>query len=227
MIYADIHTHSVYSRHRIWGDEAFGTPKEMIKMVMSKGLNGLAITDHDSVKGSIEGLKYSKKIKNFVLIPGSEVSSADGHILALGIKENVRKGLSVQETIDKIHELGGIAIAVHPYVGFPRTSGVGDAIRKYRFDAIEVLNGGIRWKENKKAYDVARELNYPMTGGSDAHYWKDVGTIYNIINCGSDVDEVLKAIKKGKVIIKGKPFGFYSKMRLATKKVLRSITRRL
>ena len=221
LVKIDLHTHSIYSIHWLWKNEAFGTPKEMVKMAIQKGLNGLSITDHNSVKGSLEGLKYAKKLKNFLLVPGSEVKSEEGDILAIGIKEDVPKELPVQETIDRIHDLGGIAIAAHPYAGFPRRSAVKDAIKKYRFDAVEILNGGTRWRDNKKAYDVAKELKYPMTGGSDAHYWKDIGEIYNVINCSLSVDDVLEAIKKGRVIIKGRPFGLYSKMRLATRKVLR------
>lgn len=227
MIKVDLHTHSVYSKHRIWGNEAFGTPKQMIKFAMKNGLNALAITDHDSMKGSLIGMEYAKSLKDFVLIPGSEVSSLGGHILALGIRENVQKGLSVQETIDRIHQLGGIAIAPHPYSGFPRTSSLKDSIKKYRFDVVEVLNGGTRMRDNRKAYRVAKEMNYPMSGGSDAHYWKDIGAIYNVVDCDLSVDDILESLKKGSAVIKGRPFGFYSKMRLGAKKVLRSLSVRL
>ena len=59
----DLHTHSVYSKHAIWGDEAFGNPKQMIDVAIERGLNGLAITDHNSIRGALEGLKYAKKKK--------------------------------------------------------------------------------------------------------------------------------------------------------------------
>mgnify|MGYP000268173905 CR=1 FL=1 len=221
MIKIDIHTHSVYSKHRIWGSAGFGTPKQMIKFAIKKGLNGLAITDHNSVKGSLIGMKYAKKLKNFVFITGSEIRSERGDILALGVNEDIPKGLSVQETIDKIHQLGGIAIAPHPYGGFPRRSSLRDAVRKYRFDALEVLNGGTRSWDNKKAYEVAKELNYPMVGGSDAHHWKDIGTIYNLMESDLSVDDILNTLKKGKVTVIGKPFGIYSKLRVGVKKVLK------
>lgn len=223
----DLHTHSVYSKHTIWGDEAFGTPMQMIHMAIEKGLNGLAITDHNSVRGALEGLKYVKKLKNFLLIPGTEVSSLGGHIVALGIKEDIPRKLTIQETIDRIHDLGGIAIAAHPYAGWPRIASLRDAIRKYKFDAIEVLNGGTRVRANRRAYMIAKELGRPVTAGSDSHYWRDLGLIYNVIDCEPTTDSVLSAIKKGKVVVRGRPFGLYSKLRLGTKKVLRSITSRI
>lgn len=222
----DLHCHSVYSKHTIWGNEAFGRPDQMIDMAIQNGLNGLAITDHNSVRGSLEGLKYAKK-KDFLLIPGTEVSSLGGHIVALGVKEDITRKLPIPDTIKRIHDLGGIAIAAHPYAGWPRTASLKDSIRKYRFDAIEVLNGGTSVSKNRKAYSVAKELGVPMTAGSDSHYWRDIGLIYNIIDCNSSADSIFRAIKKGKVIVKGRPFGFYSQTRLATKKVLRSITSRI
>jgi len=223
----DLHTHSVYSKHAIWRNEAFGSPKQMIDFAIKKGLNGLAITDHNSIRGALEGLEYSKKLKNFLFIPGVEVSSLGGHIVALGVKEEIQKKLSVQETIDRIHELGGIAIAAHPYAGWPRIASLKDAILNYRFDAIEVLNGGTRVNANRKAYKAAKELNIPVVAGSDSHHWKDIGLIYNIIYCEPTIDSALKAIGKGKVVVKGRPFGLYSKMRLVTRKLIRSVSSRI
>lgn len=222
----DLHTHSVYSKHTIWGNEAFGTPEQMIRKAILEGFNGLAITDHNSVKGALVGLKHASG-KNFVLVPGSEVGSAEGHIVALGIKEDVPAKLPVKETIERIHDLGGIAVAAHPYAGWPRMSSLRDAIRSHRFDAIEVLNGGTHVGPNRKAYRVAKELSLPMTAGSDSHYWKDLGLIYNVIECNPSVDSILEAIRKGKVLPCGRPFGLYSRMRLGTKKVIRSFSSRI
>ncbi len=223
----DFHSHSLYSKHPILKNEAFGTPKQMIDIAIKNGLNGLAITDHDSIKGSIKGLEYSKKIKDFLFVTGVEVSSSEGHILALGIEENVKKNLGVRETIDKIHELGGIAIAAHPYAGWPRTSSLKDNIKKYKFDAIEVLNGGTRVNANRKAYRVAMDLNLPITAGSDSHYFRDLGSIYNIVDCDYSLDSLFKSIRKNELVLKGRPFGFYSNARLVTRKFLRTITSRL
>lgn len=221
----DLHAHSVYSRHPLWRNEAFGTPKQMIDFAIKMGLGGLAITDHDSIKGALEGLKYAKKLNDFLFVPGVEVTTKEGHVLALGVRENIPKKLSIQETIDRIHDLGGMAIAPHPYAGF-RASSIKDAVRRYKFDAVEVINGGTRIRAIRKAYRVAKELKLPMVAGSDSHYWKDIGKIYNIIECDS-IDSLFREIRKGRVVMKGRPFGFYSCARLATKKFLRSIVSRL
>src|SRR2546430_10833763 len=80
----------------------------MIEAAIRRRLDGMIITDHDSVEGGLAGRRVARKYKGFYVIPGSEVTSKAGHILAIGIQENVPKGLSLEETIERIHDLGGI-----------------------------------------------------------------------------------------------------------------------
>jgi len=222
----DFHTHSFYSKHKIWKTEAFGKPRQMIDKARQMGLNGLAITDHDSVKGSLVGMKYAKKLKDFLLVPGSEVSSADGHMVALGITENVPKNLTAGETIDRVHDLGGIVIAAHPYGSWPRKDVLRDRIKVNDFDAIEILNGGLTINANRKAYLAAKELKLPMTAGSDSHHWKDLGGIYNILECEMEIESLFRAIMKGRIEIVGRPFGFYTGARLVTRKIRQIVDNR-
>jgi len=77
------------------------------------GLSGIAVTDHNEIRGALEALKFSSS--DFRVIPGVEVSSAAGHILALGVEEVVARGLPADETVDRIHALGGVAVAAHPF----------------------------------------------------------------------------------------------------------------
>ena len=223
----DFHCHSLYSKHNFWKTEAFGSPRQMIDMARKRGLNGLAITDHDSVKGSLEGMKYAKNLKDFLLVTGSEVSSDGGHIVALGIRKNIPKGLSVGETVDRIHDQGGLAIAAHPYGSWPRKDVLRDKIKNQKFDAIEILNGGLTIKGNRKAYESAGEMKLPMTAGSDSHHWKDLGKIYNILECEPNLDSLFREIKKGRIQIVGRPFGFYSGARLVTRKIQYLIKNRI
>ena len=111
----DCHCHTIYSKHWFWGYDALNTPLEMIKAAIKKGLDGLAITDHNTVKGSLVGKKVAKKYKNFILITGCEIRTKSCEVIALGIKENISPNLSLEETIEKIHDLGGIAVIPHPF----------------------------------------------------------------------------------------------------------------
>lgn len=191
MIKLDLHIHSQYS------EDAAGTPKEIMKLLQKKGLQGMAITDHNSIKGTLEALKL--KPKDFVIIPGVEISTADGHLIALGVKEDITRGLSVQETLEKILDAGGTPIVPHL---FRRMSG----IKKEKLEtihqevpAIEVFNGCSLPRTNIKTAKLAKEFNLGGIGGSDAHDPLYVGYGYTIID-STDIciDSVLTEINKKK-----------------------------
>ncbi|OYT43120.1 MAG: metal-dependent phosphoesterase, partial [Candidatus Aenigmarchaeota archaeon ex4484_56] len=133
-MYIELHTHSWYSRGSILGEECTHSPIEIVRKAKEIGLNGIAVTDHNSLKSwfNLKKLKFN----DFVVIPGEEISTNQGHILAIGISEEIKPKQHVLETIDKIHQQGGIAIAPHPFdIG---KQGVG-TFSRYA-DAIEVFN---------------------------------------------------------------------------------------
>jgi len=191
MMKLDLHIHSQYS------EDATGSPKEIMKLVQKKGLQGMAITDHNSIKGALEALKLGSK--DFVIVPGLEISTADGHFLALGIKENIIRGLSVEETVEEILDKGGIPIVPHL---FRRMSGIKkeklETIHK-KIPAMEVFNGCSLPKTNIKTANIAREFNLGGIGGSDAHDPLYAGYGYTIIeSTDMSVDSILTEINKKK-----------------------------
>ncbi|MHA1310853.1 MAG: PHP-associated domain-containing protein [Candidatus Helarchaeota archaeon] len=209
--FIDLHVHSCYSHHVIWGKDALATPKKIISVAMKKGLNGVAITDHDNVKGGLMGIKILKEMENrngFQVIPGSEISSADGDIVAIGITEDIEPNLPAIETIEKIREAGGIAIAAHPYLHITRNSVNGNFIkkipRKKNFDGIETFNASIGYHKNERARKLAATLNIPGIGSSDAHWAFDIGNGVTGFELDSiSLDQIIEEIKKGRTI----PFG--------------------
>ena len=92
-INADLHVHSNYSK------DSLITPKDLVYYAKKRGLTAVAVTDHNQIEGS---WKIAKEV-DFLVIPGMEVSSADGHIVALNVKELIPRGLSAGETVDRIH----------------------------------------------------------------------------------------------------------------------------
>src|SRR5881396_473351 len=162
----ETHCHSVYSnRRRRWFD-ALNTPREMIESAIRRGLDGMIVTDHDTVKGGLAGKKIARGYNGFHIIPGAEVSSMAGHILAIGIEENVAKGLSLEETVDRIHDLGGIAVASHPFSSRVKPS-LGE--KSLKTDGVEVFNAMNRVYDNSKALALARSHMRACTAGSDDH----------------------------------------------------------
>lgn len=189
----DVHVHSNYS-------DGLNSPAEIVEYARSIGLNGVAVTDHNTVSGSEIALEYGSK--DFLVIPGMEVSALEGHIVCLGsIKfsqeflEKVKSNTppNAREVIDVIHDLGGIAIAAHPYDLY--RGGVGDLVCKLDFDAMEVRNGHT-FGDRKDPMKVAQEVGLPMVGGSDAHSLREIGNVALVLD-GNPLEE----IKAGRVRI--------------------------
>jgi len=211
----DLHVHSIYSRHWFFGYDSLNTPKEMIKAAIKRSLNGLAITDHNTVKGSLVAKRIAKKYKDFIIITGSEIKTKDGEVTALGIKENVPLGLSLEETIEKIHDLGGIAIAPHPFGKYFFRKCVGE--KAVNADAIEVFNSTLTNNANKRALILAQKFKKPKTAGSDAHSIREVGNAGIICN-SNPIEDILK----GKVKIFGKYTSLIDIAYLTARKFIRS-----
>jgi len=212
-INVDLHVHSNYSK------DSLITPKDLVYYAKKRGLNAVAVTDHDQIEGS---LKIAREA-GFLVIPGMEVSSADGHIVALNLQELIAKGLTAQETVDRIHRAGGVAIAVHPYAWLKGSlrSHVEDA----KFDAVETVNASAlpfnRCK--RRATEVARKLNLPCVGGTDAHYGPTIGYGYTVIDCEATVDAIVEAIVNGNC----QPFGQPVPLTFNLQRQYKLITRRI
>ncbi|MEM5778277.1 MAG: PHP domain-containing protein [Candidatus Aenigmatarchaeota archaeon] len=215
----DCHCHTIYSKHFFWGYDALNTPEQMIKAAMKKGLDGLAITDHDSVKGSLIAKKIAKKYK-FTIITGSEISTKLGDFLALGIDEDIPKKLSLEETLEKIHELGGIGVAPHPFGRYLFRKCVKENSKEA--DAIEVFNSSLNFMQNKKALEFAKKYKKPITAGSDAHSVREVGNAGIICD-----DDPIESILKNKVKIFSKYTTFIEFANVISRKFIRSIKWRL
>ena len=192
-IRADLHVHTTYSK------DSLITPKELVYYAKKRGMNAVAVTDHDQ----LEGARKIAKETDFLVIPGMEVSSRDGHIVALNVQELIPKGLSAVETVERIHKAGGVAIACHPYVYFKgclRENVCGT------FDAVEVINArAFPYKNSvKKAEKSAKRLGLSRVAGTDAHYGPQIGYAYTVIEVAEpSVEAIAKAIVDGDC----QPFG--------------------
>ncbi len=163
---ADLHVHTCYS------NDSKTTMEELLEYAERFGIGCIAVTDHNSFE-AYHKLKNNRRV---IIIPAEEVSSAEGHIVALGIDRLIPRNLSVQETIDRIHEAGGYAIAAHPYRWW---SGLGKKNTiQYPFDGIEALNGRSTPRDNRRSLRLAKRIGKPMTAGSDAHTPRHIGEGY-------------------------------------------------
>jgi predicted metal-dependent phosphoesterase TrpH len=177
----DLHCHSFFS-----GD-GVSSPEQLIEAARAKGLDGFAITDHntcDAVKYLIDkGLMRTDglPVDNFLIVPGVEVTTAEGHLLCVGAVLPNLKGRPAVEVCHLIHEAGGVAIPPHAYDIF-RAGIRENALKTLQIDAIEVFNAATTLKRyNRMAYDYAIDHGLPMTAASDAHHYAAIGTAYTVL----------------------------------------------
>lgn len=167
--FLDLHIHSKYSF------DSISQPKKIIKIAKNKGLNGVAITDHNTIKGSLEAEKLNED-ENFIVITGAEIQTEIGDVIGLFLNEEIKSRNSI-EVIEEIHKQGGISVLPHPYKGHRLND---EIIRKV--DAIEVFNSRVRKEDNEKAMKLAEQFKKPITNGSDAHFLYEIGRSKVIIN---------------------------------------------
>ena len=209
----DPHIHSKYSIY-----DSASEVGDIIDKARELGLGAIAISDHDEIQGSLKAV--GSPGKGLIAVSSTEVGSADGHILALGVKERIEPGLSAEETVKIIHKLGGLAIAAHPYDTL--RSGVGDLCWKLDFDAIEV-NGHCLYG-NGDAEDAAKKHRRPLIGGSDAHALDEIANICTEVE-GKTAEEILGNIKAGRCSVVYRKGVFSLKASILAGKVSRKLRR--
>jgi predicted metal-dependent phosphoesterase TrpH len=196
----ELHTHSALSYD---GRDPVDLLLEQAEAV---GLDALAVTDHDEIDASLEAAAKAQEY-DLVGIPGMEVSSSAGHVLALGVEELIPAGLTFEETLDRIHDLGGIAVVPHPFQ--KSRHGVAPHISRETLasaDAIEVYNSRLfTGRSNRQAERFAEDHDLPMTAGSDAHIAEMVGQAVTEVDAyHPSAEAILDAIQEGRTSVVGK-----------------------
>jgi hypothetical protein len=188
----DLHIHTTGSR------DASIEPQQLPAIVRERGLDGVAVTDHDAFTRTASS--------EAIILPGSEVSTQQGHIIGLGISGPIERGRTADETITTIQHAGGIAVVPHPFD--PISPCVNPIKLKSRPDAIEVINADALFfgLNTKYAKQMANRLGLPMVAGSDSHIPETVGDAYTLIDSASkNLGDILKAIREGSVEPVGGP----------------------
>jgi predicted metal-dependent phosphoesterase TrpH len=177
----DLHCHSFFS-----GD-GVSSPEQLIQAACKKGLNAIVMTDHntcDAITYLVDkGLMREDglPVNDFLVVPGVEVTTAEGHLLCIGAVLPNLKGRPALEVCHLIHEAGGLAIPPHPYDLF-RAGIRENVLNTLPIDAIEVFNAASTLKRyNQSAFNYAMKRGLAMTAASDAHHHAAIGRAYTIL----------------------------------------------
>ena len=223
MLSVELHAHSSLSY------DGRDPVEDLLARAKTAGLDALAVTDHDEIDASLRAAELAPEY-GLLGIPGMEVTSAAGHVLALGVEERIPEGLPFGETLDRIHDLGGIAVVPHPFQ--ESRSGVMAKISRVelaRADAIEVYNSRLlTGMANRQARTFAREHGIPQTAGSDAHISEMVGRAVTLVDADDrSVDSILSAIVDGRTQTDGRRTPWHISFRQAAGGAKRRIHNRL
>jgi predicted metal-dependent phosphoesterase TrpH len=186
----DFHVHTCYSHDSVI------TLKQVVSFAKKRGLDGVAITDHNTVKGALK-----LKTGEILVVPGIEISTLQGHLLGINLTTPIPPKMGIEETVQQIHDAGGIAVAPHPFSFYK--SPPSRCVSCY--DAVEVMNASSIPFSVLTYYSrrFAERLGLPQTGGSDSHYAPEIGLAYTMVEADLDIDEIVCAIEKGAVFPMG------------------------
>lgn len=168
--------------------------EEIVKEAKRKGLDGIALTNHESVEIKDEIVELEKKY-DFTIFPGVEYLTTDGDIVAFGIDELPKEQMSAQEFIEYVNSFGGTCTSAHPY----RTNNRGLKDKLYTvkgLTAIEGYNGSTTDYHNGLAVEVGKKLGIQIIGSSDAHVVEKVGVYATLLPYKvKNVKELIEALK--------------------------------
>jgi predicted metal-dependent phosphoesterase TrpH len=205
---ADLHVHTAS------GDGMAAVPELLAHVEEQTDLSVVAITEHDTLRPALEAREaHARSSYRFDLVVGEEVTTIEGHLLALYIEEPVKGLQRLAPTLEAIHRQGGLAVIPHPMSWLTRSLGRRDIERVLKdtndgmsFDAIEIGASPAARQSRAKAQRLNRErFHLPEVGGSDAHFLEVIGASHTLFD-GTSAAELRRAIETGATSVGGAPY---------------------
>ena len=198
MLKIDLHVHTWYS-------DARSSVIDVLDTARKKGLDGIAITDHHTMQGVLDA---EAQVDDFIIVPGIEITTRDGHLLGIGLRDDTFTSLKTRNqsaayVSQMIRALGGLVVIPHPCTPF--FSMKRSVIERISPDAIEVYNAHSPCfaRDARKSRELTKHLSIPMVAGSDSHTWQTVGDAYTLIDAPADIEAILYAVRLGHTSIVG------------------------
>jgi predicted metal-dependent phosphoesterase TrpH len=194
---ADLHIHTAR------GDGMADLPELLDGVQENTDLTVIAITEHDDLQPGLEAREMcARGSYRFEVVPGAELTTLEGHLLALYLEEPVESLRPLAETLEAVHRQGGLCIIPHPMSWLTRSIGQRKIERVLRdgrdgvyFDGIEVANlsAGARVSIGKARRLNEQRYHLAAVGGSDAHFLTVVGSAYTVFE-GQGAEDLRRAI---------------------------------
>lgn len=204
-INAELHCHNSFSNFHVGDEEppydCNVSIRDQLERSHALGLDAIFVTNHNTLDGYRQLLEYKNdhpKFKNIDVFPAEEITTDTGaHVLAYGIHSEIPAGISLEEVIDKVKDQDGVSSAPHP---FSLLDALRDGAKKC--DMVEVFNSNnVDILSNARATQFALDNSMIQVAGSDSHVLSTLGRCVNVIDSDNNLDNILHAMKKGKIEI--------------------------
>jgi len=199
---ADLHIHTGEDLR----DRPPYTAKDLVERAAAMGFEVLAVTNHDLFTFDSDLADWARA-RNVLLIPGIELSLAEGHVLVYNLKLDPKQ-IKTMADLHRLRRPDSLIVAAHPFF---RWNSVGERLFEYAelFDALEFAHFYAHgFNPNHRTLEAARRLDLPLVGNSDAHLLHQLGRTYSLIEAWPTVEGVIEAVKSGRVEIKTKPLSW-------------------
>jgi predicted metal-dependent phosphoesterase TrpH len=221
---ADLHVHSMAS-DGIDGVEA------ILDAAVARGLSIIAITDHERIDGAVAARKMAlEKGLPIEVIVGEEITTRNGHLVGLFLRERIAPWASMRDSVRRVHEQGGVTIVAHPLVPYPLCASARTIRRllaaddpRVHPDAIEAFNpttAAMRWTRRVPAF--IEECGVAAVGGSDAHRASNVGQVVTRFP-GRTSDDLRRAIAERQTTFEGGAYPWGEQIRLFGRQTAKNV----
>jgi predicted metal-dependent phosphoesterase TrpH len=209
----DLHVHSRHSPDSRLDIES------IVERIALAGLEGFALTDHNTVEGHAELAEVARRYPKFWFLPGVETSAREGHLLVYGVTEVPPIDRPLAETLQWVRARRAVAVLAHP---FRWIHGVGGRVAsRAGVDGIESVNGRTALVGNVRAELIAARRGLSLVGGSDAHEPDDVGRAYTEFPNGlGSVEEFLESLRTHRAHAGGDSLALGGRIRMAVRNAL-------
>ena len=197
----DLHTHTTPN-----SDDSFLSPTELVLHAKKCGLDGVCLTEHDWYWSHEAAAQLGKEL-NFLVIPGVETNTEDGHMIVFGI-DKFKFGMHHTDFLrEMVDEKGGFMILAHPFRrNFYTQDDIDETVEKvcqksvFRYvDTIEILNGRGKERQNSFSLELGRRFGWQGIGGSDAHELKDIPSYATCFERKvRNLEELIQELKAGR-----------------------------
>ena len=205
LINAELHCHNSFSNFHVGEEEppydCNISIRDQLVRCYNLGLDAIFVTNHNTLDGYHQLLEYKndhEKFQKIDVFPAEEITIDNGaHVLAYGIHDEIPAGISLEEVIDIVRSQGGVSSAPHP---FSLLDALRDSAKKC--DMVEVFNSNnVDILSNARATQFALDNKMIQVAGSDSHVLSTLGRCVNVIDSENNLDDILQAMKRGKINI--------------------------